>query len=367
MRPLSDLLVLDFSTLLPGPMATLLLVEAGARVVKIEPPSGDAMRSYPPIWGKDSALFAMLNRGKESLALDLKSSDGLKQVRKLAKEADVLVEQFRPGVMARLGLGPIELAELNPRLIYCSITGYGQTGPRSNEAGHDLNFLGDTGYLALSSGDISAPVQPAAPIGDIAGGSYPAVINILLALEERRQTGRGRHIDIAMSENLFPMTYWALATGFATNEWPGNGTDLVTGSSPRYRVYATRDRKGLVVAALEEKFWSIFCARLDLDVSFRDDSVDPARTMGEIARIVIAEDAEFWTNRFSGADCCCSIMSDISHAVRDPHFVKRGVFAHTVVNERGDTMPALPIPIDPGFRHEPDVARSAPALRRALD
>ena len=280
MRPLNDLLVVDFSTLLPGPMATLLLAEAGARVVKIEPLAGEAMRSYPPLWGADSAIFAMLNRGKESLALDLKTPHDLEWVRDLVMRADVLVEQFRPGVMARLGLGYAELSALNPRLIYCSITGYGQTGPRSHEAGHDLNFIADTGVLALSMGDATAPVQPAAPIGDIAGGSYPAVINVLLALEERRHTGRGRHIDIAMSENLFAMTYWALATGFATDAWPGNGTDLVTGASPRYRVYPTRDRKGLVVAALEPKFWSVFCDLLRLDASFRDDFDRPRKDDG---------------------------------------------------------------------------------------
>ena len=343
-------------------MATLLLAEAGARVVKIEPPAGEAMRSYPPLWGADSAIFAMLNRGKESLALDLKTPHDLERVRDLVKRADVLVEQFRPGVMARLGLGYAELSALNPRLIYCSITGYGQTGPRSHEAGHDLNFIADTGVLALSMGDATAPVQPAAPIGDIAGGSYPAVINVLLALEERRHTGRGRHIDIAMSENLFAMTYWALATGFATDAWPGNGTDLVTGASPRYRVYPTRDRKGLVVAALEPKFWSVFCDLLRLDASFRDDSIDPARTMAEIARIVGDEDSEFWEKRFAGADCCCSFVSELSHAVRDPHFTARGVFAHSLANEHGDTMPALPVPIDAGFRQAADVVGKAPAL-----
>jgi crotonobetainyl-CoA:carnitine CoA-transferase CaiB-like acyl-CoA transferase len=251
---------------------------------------------------------------------------------------------------------------MNPRLIYCSITGYGQTGPRAQDAGPDLNFLGDTGFLALSMGDVAAAVQPAGPVGDIAGGTYPALINILLALEERRRTGRGRHLDIAMSENVFPFIYWALATGFATGQWPANGSHLVTGASPRYRIYATRDRKGLVVAALEPKFWTIFCDVIGLDPAFRAESADATATISEIARIVGAQDAAVWAERLSGRDCCCSILSDLSLAVADPHFAARGVFAHRIANEHGDTMPALPLPIDPAFRAAPEDIQRAPAL-----
>jgi len=362
MKPLEGLLVLDFSTLLPGPMATLMLAEAGARVIKIEPRTGDAMRSYEPKWGQDSAIFAMLNRGKESLAVDLKDAQALNEILELVQKADVVVEQFRPGVMDRLGLGYSTLSQINPQLIYCSITGYGQFGPRSGDAGHDLNYAGDTGFLELSMGDISNAVLPATPIGDIGGGSFPAMINILLALEERRRSGRGLHIDIAMSENIFVFSYWALATGFVTGRWPGNGTDLVTGASPRYHIYATRDQKALIVAAIEQKFWTVFCDVIELEEALRDDGRNPLVTMTEISRIISSQDSLTWSQKLIGKDCCCSLSVSLENAVKDPHFAARGVFSAQVVNERGDSIPALPTPVFSAFRMSSEGQLNAPGL-----
>ena len=191
MQPLSGLLVLDFTTLLPGPLATLLLAEAGAEVIKIERPGGEDMRHYEPRFDGESAMFALLNRGKKSLVLDLKRDADRAKLKPLLDRADMLVEQFRPGVMARLGLGYEAVRAINPKLIYCSITGYGQTGPRAGEAGHDLNYIGYTGLLALNPGPPDRPVVPPALIADIAGGTLPAVMNILLALRQRDQTGQG--------------------------------------------------------------------------------------------------------------------------------------------------------------------------------
>lgn len=184
--PLRDIKVLDFSTLLPGPMATLFLAEAGAEVIKVERPGrGEEMRSYLPKWGADSANFNLLNRGKKSIAVDLKDPEQLALLRPLVETADVIVEQFRPGVMQRLGLGYQDVLAINSDIIFCSITGYGQDGPKSKKAGHDLNYIGDSGMLGLSCGTVETPVIPPALIADIAGGTYPAVLNILLALRER--------------------------------------------------------------------------------------------------------------------------------------------------------------------------------------
>jgi crotonobetainyl-CoA:carnitine CoA-transferase CaiB-like acyl-CoA transferase len=339
-----------------------MLAEAGAEVIKVEPLSGDGMRAYAPKWGTDGAVFAMLNAGKKSISIDLKDKAEQQQLQTLVARADIVVEQFRPGVMTRLGLGYEELASANPKLIYCSITGYGQTGPRQAAAGHDLNYAGETGLLGLSMGDVTSAVLPPSPIGDIGGGSYPAMINILLALEQRRRTGRGSHLDIAMSENLFPFSYWALASGFAAGDWPGNGTHLVTGASPRYRIYATRDRQGMVVAALEQKFWAMFCDVIGLDPAFREDSTNPAATIHEIARIIGSEDAAIWKERLAGNDCCCSIIVDLKSATGDPHFAARGVFAHRIINERGENIPALPMPIDAAFRKPATTVVASPAL-----
>ena len=362
MQPLSGVVVLDFSTTLPGPLATLMLAEAGADVTKIEPLAGDSMRGYWPQWGADSAIFAMLNRGKKSLALDLKDKVAVAQVLEMVAHADIVVEQFRPGVMARLGLGYETLSAINPKLIYCSITGYGQTGPRAQDAGHDLNYVGETGFLALSMGEATDAVLPAAPIGDIGGGTYPAVVNILLALEERRRTGRGRHIDIAMSENVFTFAYWALAAGFGGGAWPKEGDHMVTGNSPRYRVYATRDGKGLVVAALEETFWATVCDTIGLDKALRDDANNPSATAQTIAGIIASADAAEWSYRLAGKDCCVTLLTDLETAVRDPHFAARGVFDARVANEAGGEMPALPIPIAREFRVSPDGVLPSPAL-----
>jgi crotonobetainyl-CoA:carnitine CoA-transferase CaiB-like acyl-CoA transferase len=211
MRPLEGVRVVDFTTLLPGPLATLLLSEAGAEVIKVErPQQGEEMRRHGPMWGQDSASFALLNRGKKCIAVDLKHPEGRARVEPLIARCDVLIEQFRPGVMDRLGLGYEAVSRLNPSIVYCSISGYGQTGPKRDIAAHDLNYIGDTGLLSLSMGTRDAPVIPPALIADIAGGAYPAVINILLALRERDATGQGRRLDVAMTDNLFPLMYWAL-------------------------------------------------------------------------------------------------------------------------------------------------------------
>jgi crotonobetainyl-CoA:carnitine CoA-transferase CaiB-like acyl-CoA transferase len=220
MQPLSGLLVLDFTTLLPGPLAALMLAEAGAEVIKIERPGGEDMRRFPPIVDGESAVFAMLNRGKQVLTLDLKSDTDREKLKPLIARADILIEQFRPGVMARLGLGYDDLKAINPKLIYCAISGYGQSGPRANEAGHDLNYIGNTGLLDLQPGPSDAPVVPPALIADIAGGSFPAVINILLALRARDQSGQGAFIDIAMTDAMFTFAWYALALGSASGRFP---------------------------------------------------------------------------------------------------------------------------------------------------
>jgi alpha-methylacyl-CoA racemase len=361
LRPLQDVLVLDFTTLLPGPMATLLLAEAGAEVLKIERPGGEDMRRYAPPWGDDGVGFALLNRGKKSLMLDLKDPAERARLMPLIARADVLVEQFRPGVMARLGLDYDSVAKINPRLVDCSITGYGQNGPKRDVAGHDLNYIGDAGLLALSMGPQDKPVVPPALVADIAGAAYPAVMNILLAMTERQKTGKGRHLDVAMTENVFPFMYWALGEGQATGRWPGNGDCLLTGGTARYHLYPTRDGKIVAAAPIEQRFWVVFCRLIGLEADYIDEK-DPAATVKRVAEIIRAHDAEHWRARFEGEDCCCSIVRSAQDALADPHFAARGVFAHRLVNVQGGSMPALPVPIDAGLRGSSETPLSAPML-----
>ena len=362
MRPLSGIRVLDFSTLLPGPMATLLLAEAGAEVIKIERPGGEEMRNYPPRWGKDSVNFAMLNRGKKSLVLDLKDPPQRDRILDMAKTCDVVVEQFRPGVMDRLGLGYEAVRKINPKIVYCAITGYGQTGPRRDRAGHDLNYIGDAGLLALSAGARGQRVVPPALIADIAGGAYPAVMNILLALRQRAATGEGSYIDVSMAENMFTFMYWAIGNGLGADAWPGNGTALVTGGTARYHLYDTRDGKIVAAAPIEQKFWAAFAAAIGLEPELTDDKRDPAATLARVTEIIARRTAAEWEPIFDAADCCCSIVQDVRAAFDDPHFEARGIFARTLVNEEGAKLPSLPVPISPAFRGDPEEEISSPLL-----
>ena len=349
-QPLAGLKVLDFTTLLPGPLATLMLAEAGAEVIKIERPGGEDMRRFTPSWEGEGAAFALLNRGKSSRVLDLKSENGRNELKPLLETADVLLEQFRPCVMNRLGFGFDAVRAINPRLIYCSISGYGQSGPRSGEAGHDLNYIGNTGLLALQPGTADAPVVPPALVADIGGGTFPAVINILLALRQRELTGQGCHLDIAMTDAMFTFAWHALAEGFATGQFPDNGASMLVGGSPRYRLYPTRDGKFLACGALENHFWSAFTAAIDLDESLADDGKNPQATGEAVAAIIVGKTAAEWKPVFAATDCCASIVATLSEAARDPHFIGRGLFSAKISAPSGATMPALPVPIAPQFR-----------------
>jgi alpha-methylacyl-CoA racemase len=349
-QPLAGVCVLDFSTLLPGPLATLLLAEAGADVIKIERPgAGDEMRSYQPKFGPSSVNFALLNRGKRSVAIDLKAPDALARLRPLIERADVVVEQFRPGVMDRLGLGYAALAEINPRIVYCAITGYGQTGPKAQLAAHDLNYVAESGLLGLAAGADGAPIVPPALIADIAGGTYPAMINILLALREREATGRGRKLDVAMADNLFTFMYWALGNGLAAGDWPCAGGELVSGGSPRYQIYRTSEGRFLAAAPLEQKFWENFCEAIGLEAQWRDDARDAQGTRNAIAKRVAGRTAAAWREALAGKDVCCAVVASVEEALADAHFQARGLFAQQLAaGERA--ISALPVPIDPAFR-----------------
>ena len=352
--PLEGLLVLDFSTLLPGPLATLMLAEAGAEVVKVEKPGGDEMRQFPPALGVGSAPYAVLNGAKKSIVVDLKSAAGRRSLEPLLARADILVEQFRPGVMERLGLGYQAVKRINPRVIYCSISGYGQAGPRAQEAGHDLNYQAVTGLLSLS------PAMPAALAADIAGGAMPAVMNILLALRSRDRTGEGTFLDLAMADTMFTFAWFGLAEGHATGRYPGPGENKLAGGSPRYGLYETADGKILAVGALEQKFWDVFCETIELPLPFRDDCRDPSATRQAVADLIRARPAAEWRRVLEPRNCCCTLVASLDEALRDDHFRARGLFQYGVV-QGGRRLPMTIVPIAPAFRSGPELERSVAA------
>ncbi len=353
--PLAGLTVLDFSTLLPGPMATLFLAEAGARVIKVERPEGEDMRFMGPMDGEASFAFRQLNAGKEIVRLDLKQPEVRAQVLAMVREADILIEQFRPGVMARLGFGYDTLKEINPRLIYCAISGYGQSGPRAQEAGHDINYQALSGLLSLAPGQ-GGPSLPAALTADLSGGTMSALVNILLALLRRQATGEGAFIDTAMTDGLFMYGWLGLSAMAGGGASPAPHSLPLTGAYARYRLYTTRDGRVVACGALEDKFWTAFCGVIGLDPQAHDGKSDTARTVAAVQAILGAEDAAYWEPRLAAADCCVTLVKTLDEALQDPHFVARGLFAYQVEGTSGP-VPALPLPLDPSFRADPQQVR----------
>ncbi len=359
---LEGIKVIDFSTLLPGPLASLFLSETGAEVIKIEKPGvGDEIRLSNPQWGEQSVSFSLLNRGKKSLSLDLKDPKNLKILIPILKEADIIIEQFRPGVMKRLGLDYESIKKINQDIIYVSITGYGQYGPKSMVAGHDLNYIGNAGLLSISMGRENDTVVPPALVADIAGGSYPAVINILLALRKRDLNKEGSYIDLSMTENLFPFMFWGLGSGFAHNKWPGNSDGVLSGGSPRYNIYKTSDGSYVAAAPLEDRFWNKFCEAIELPKKFIKMKNDQEKVIQEIRKIIGQKEKNYWLDVFNKADCCCSIVKSIEEAINDNHFKVRKIFENKIINNLGEEIPALPIPVDMQFRKDQKRA-SAPSL-----
>lgn len=345
--PLDGVRILDFSTLLPGPLASLILAEAGASVIKVERPGGEDMRRFPETFGDDCASFILLNRLKTTLCLDLKDADAAERLAPYIASADVLIEQFRPGVMERLGYGYEQLRARNPRLIYCSITGYGSAGPRRNVAGHDLNYIAEAGVLNATHDATGAPNLPPVLAADIAGGAYPAVMNILLALHSRARTGIGCHLDIAMADNMFTFAFGGLAAGFANGHWPRPGNEQLTGGSPRYNIYRTSDGRYLAAAPIEQRFWMIFCDTIGLPDHLRDDTRAPETVTSAVRDILARETAETWRARFAGRDACVCVVATLEEGARDPAFAR--LFTHSI-RANGGSLPALPVPIVPPLR-----------------
>lgn len=361
MLPLDDLFVLDFSTLLPGPLASLLLAEAGAEIVRVERPGGEDMRRFPPRFGETSAPFAVLNRGKKSIEIDLKAPDALERLKPLIERADILIEQFRPGVMERLGFGYAALRALNPRLIYCSISGYGQTGPRAPEAGHDINYQAIGGLLGQSLKRGASPPLPPALVADIGGGAMPAALNIMLALRQRERSGEGCHLDIAMVDAMATFAWYGLAQGQATGRYPEGGEGLLTGASPRYGLYATADGWFLAVGALEQKFWETFCEVIELAPALRDDRTAPDATREAVAALVAAQTAEYWRANLEPRDCCCTIVRSLEEALADPQLTARGALDAQAEEPGGRRLVSTPLPLAPVFRDKGAGLRKVPA------
>ena len=257
---LDGIRVLDLSRLLPGGFGTGLLADLGAEVIKVEQPVvGDYMRWLDPKLGDESAASWVVDRGKRSIGVDLKSPRGVEVVRRLVRSADAFVESFRPGVADRLGVGYEALRAERPDLVYCSISGYGQTGPLRTEAGHDLNYIGRAGLLSITGSHDGRPGIPGVQVADLGGGALLAMVGLLAALVRAARTGEGEHIDMSMTDGAFALLSVHLGDYFATGVVPERERMLLNGGYPSYNVYACADGKHLTVGALEEKFFAVVC------------------------------------------------------------------------------------------------------------
>ena len=366
MRPLDGLKVLDLSRLLPGPYCTLILADLGADVVKVEEPKGDYMRWWPPYWphGDEptAAAFAAINRNKRSLSADLKKDGDRALVLDLAAKADVLVEQFRPGVMQKLGLDYDTLARVNPRLVYCSISGYGQTGPFRERAGHDLNYMARSGLLWHNARTGEPPHPLSVQLADLAGGALFPATAILAALYAREKQGKGTHIDAAMSDACVALMPFFTAAANLGEAQEGPGEPLLHGGVPAYNVYPTSDHRFLAVGGLEPKFWGAMCealGRSDLAAAGLLKGDDGRRVWRELAAIFSSETQAYWTAFFAERDCCVEPVLDVREALRDGHHCARGLFV--TVTQAGAEMTQVRTPIFLRGFDAPDT-RPAPRL-----
>lgn len=321
--PLSSLKVLDFSTLLPGPFGTLLLADMGAEVLRVESPTRpDLVRLVPPFDAGVSAAHAFLNRSKRAIAVDLKKPEGVELVKELVKDYDIVVEQFRPGVMDRLGVGYEALKAVNPKLIYCAITGYGQTGPYKDRAGHDMNYLAIAGVLGYNGRKSTGPAPMAVQVADVAGGSCHAVMGILAAVIHRSQTGEGQFVDISMTDAAFTLNALTAPPALVAGEQPGLETTQLNGGS-FYDCYETADGRHFSVGGVEPQFFMQFCAtigRPDLapkGIVMAPDVVAEVKAgiAAEMKKKTFAE----WQAIFAALDCCAEPVLTFAEACEHPH------------------------------------------------
>lgn len=308
--------VVDLTRYIPGPYATMTLADLGADVVKVEPREGDPVRALSPAVGDESAAHAALNRGKRSVVVDLRTEEGAAVVRTLAGQADVFVEAFRPGVLSRRRLGPETLLEANPRLVYCSLTGYGQDGPHAARAGHDLTYAALGGLLRSSDADDGVPVVPATQVVDMTAGLL-TVIGILAALQARQRTGRGQHVDVSLLRASLALMTLPLTRSLAGSA----AADELSGAYPCYAVYRCRDGRSLAVAALEPKFWERLCGALGRPELFsRQWATGEPRVQARaaLAALFASRGRDEWVRALAGQDVCVEPVLDLDEIAAHP-------------------------------------------------
>tara|TARA_S200000501_G_scaffold376577_1_gene431936 strand:+ start:521 stop:1609 length:1089 start_codon:yes stop_codon:yes gene_type:complete len=329
--PLKGLKILDLTRLLPGPVATMHLADMGAKVIKIEDKNqGDYSRSMSHVRNQISLLYLTVNKNKKVLRLNLKEKKDYKKFLHLIKEVDVLIESFRPGVMKKLHLDWNVLKNHNEKLVMCSISGFGQNGPLSSLAGHDINYLGLSGMLSQNSGSDGKPVLPNLQIADLLGGALSAVQGILAGVFSVKMGNKGCFVDISMTDSVFAHNIMPLLSINFFGKSSNPARDFLTGGLPCYNIYKTRDKKFMALGALELKFWRNFCLILN-----RKDLIKKHWTLGqkiggtqamkvkaELEEVFSTKSREYWTNEFLEKDCCVTPILTAEEAISHYHFVE---------------------------------------------
>ncbi|HEY6099899.1 MAG TPA: CaiB/BaiF CoA-transferase family protein, partial [Anaeromyxobacter sp.] len=348
------------------PFATLVLADLGADVVKVEDPAGgDWLRSLPPVTGEQSHAYHALNRNKRSVALDLRKPAGAAAFGRLARRADAVIESFRPGVLDRLGVGFEALRAENPRIVVCSITGYGQDGPYAARAGHDLDYCAIAGVLA-TNGPPERPLALGVQVADLAGGAWPAAAGTLAAILRARASGEGAHVDVSMTEGALAMLAMPLGVAWARGTPIARGEELLTGGAACYGVYRTKDGRHVALGALEPKFFAAFCAAVGRpELAERQLDGNGAGPKAELEAIFASRTRAEWIAFGAAHDACVAPVLEGDEPREDPQLRARGAFVEVPAPGEGRAMPGVATPIR--IRGEPAPLRPAPRLGEHTD
>lgn len=324
--PLEKIKILDLSRYLPGPLCTQILADFGAEIIKIEQPNtGELGRKLGPFVKEESSRFYSVNRNKKSLTLDLKKQEGKEVFKKLVSNCDVVLDQFRPGVMERMGLGYEQLKEINPQLIYCSLTGYGLDGPLKNSAGHDLNYLSLAGITEQIGNYNEKPAISGVQIADTAGGSLYSVIAILLAVISRQKTGKGQLCDVAMMDGSISLLAYALGEWSGSKNLPSRGNESLTGGYACYHVYESKDNKYVSLGAVEGKFWTGFCEKINrkqyIDIQWNKKKQEDI--IKDISSLMKEKTRDEWVEFFSNSNICFTPVLNMEEMCDHPQVLAR--------------------------------------------
>ncbi len=361
-KPLAGNRVLDLTRLLPGPLCTLHLADMGADVIKIEDPTaGDYARWYQPLSKTHGYFFLAINRNKRSVKIDLRSEQGKDVFKALAKTADIIVEGFRPGVMERLGIGYETIAAINPRIVFCAISGYGADGPYRDRAGHDINYLSYAGIAEQMGGRDGPPQLINFQIADLAGGTLSACMGILAALVDAKASGKGRFVDVSMTDCSFAHAAAALGSLQSNGKILPRGRDRLTGGAACYGIYETKDGRYISLGALEPKFWKAFCEAVDrADLIERhllhDEANDAVRA--EVEAIFKTKTMAEWEPILAEADCCGAPILTLDEAMKSELMAARKMVVE-VDNPDDETLPQFALPLK-FSEFEFEVERPAP-------